>query len=56
MNILLTIPCELNEKLSRQADKEHRSRQAHIVYLLEKSFQEEQQNIGQKKLAKEAKR
>ncbi len=38
-NILLTVPNELNEKLCAEAEKEKRSRQAHIVYLLEKNFE-----------------
>lgn len=33
----LRIPCELNEKIT--TDAERRSRQAHIVYLLEKFFE-----------------
>ena len=37
-NILLTVPQELNEKLCAEAGREKRSRQAHIVYLLEKNF------------------
>ena len=39
MNILLTIPAELNRKFCVEAGREHRSRQAQIVYLLEKNFE-----------------
>ena len=39
MSILLTVSGELNAKLCAEAEKEKRSRQAHIVYLLEKNFE-----------------
>ena len=35
----LRIPVELNEKIVADADKERRSRQQQIVYLLEKLFE-----------------
>lgn len=35
----LRVPVDLNEKICRQAQTEKRSRQAHIVYLLEKFFE-----------------
>ena len=35
----LRIPVELNEKICAEAESERRSRQAHIVYLLEKLFE-----------------
>ena len=44
MNILLTIPAELNRKLCAEAGREHRSRQAQIVYLLEKNFESQPKN------------
>jgi hypothetical protein len=52
MNILLTIPSELNVKLCADAAKEHRSRQAHIVYLLEKNFKETETPNGRGKKEK----
>ena len=47
-NILLTVPQELNDKLCAEAEKQKRSRQAQIVYLLEKSFEPEQNANGRK--------
>lgn len=46
-NILLTVPNELNEKLCAEAEKEKRSRQAHIVFLLEKNFETSDGNATQ---------
>jgi hypothetical protein len=34
----LRLPLELNEKLVAEAEAERRSRQSHIIYLLEKNF------------------
>lgn len=34
----LRVPSELNEKLVAEAGAEKRSRQSHIIYLLEKHF------------------
>ena len=55
MNILLTVPIELNKKLCADAQKEHRSRQAQIIYLLQKNFESEKQTPngnGKKEKAK----
>lgn len=35
-NILLTLPCDLNEKLRREAAAQRRKRHAQIVFILEK--------------------
>ena len=42
----LRLPQELNEKLVAEAEAERRSRQSHIIYLLEK-------NVGQQNGKKE---
>lgn len=52
MNILLTIPTELNRKLCAEAGKEHRSRQAQIVYTLEKLFEKSPNGNGKKEKTK----
>lgn len=38
-NFTLRVPAALNEKLVAEARAENRSRQAHIVYLLNKHFE-----------------
>lgn len=48
----LRIPCELNAKICRDAEKKRRSRQAHIVYLLEQLFAATPNGNGKKKEAK----
>ena len=47
----LRIPSELNEKIVADAEKKRRSRQAHIVYLLEQLFETPSGN-GKKERAK----
>ncbi len=47
----LRLPQELNEKLVAEAEAERRSRQSHIIYLLEKNFGRENGN-GKKEEAK----
>lgn len=40
-NVLLSLPAKLNEKLLTQSRIENRSRQAQIVFILEKYFSEQ---------------
>lgn len=46
---ILRLPQELNAKLIAEAEAERRSRQSHIIYLLEKNFGREN---GKKEEAK----
>ena len=48
----LRIPGELNEKIIAAAQREKRSRQAHIVYSLEKLFADAPDGNGKKEKTK----
>ena len=42
----LRVPVELNEKLVAEAGAEKRSRQSHIIYLLEKHFSRNSETVA----------
>ena len=48
----LRIPSKLNEKIIADADKKRRSRQQHIVYLLEQIFETPSNGNGKKEAKK----